>query len=232
MGRIRRSRMGAGVYHVINRGINRSCILSTDSEKAAFLEILAGQSAGFDLNIYHWVVMSNHFHLVIEALDSRGLSAFLGKVCSLYSRWHHSRKNGTGTLWQGRFRSIPVEKEAYLFRLGRYVERNPLRASVKGIAAPWEYRWSSSKAYVETGVDELVKASGHPYWSTLGDDEWSRQDNYRQYVGTDDKEDRTLFRTSGTARALGSDKFLANLRLAEGRLNTRKVGRPRKIILA
>jgi len=230
MGRICRSRMGAGVYHVVNRGINRSWVLSTNAEKAAFLEILADQSASFDLSIYHWGIMSNHFHLVVEAMSSRGLSAFAGKVCSFYSRWRHSRKGGSGTLWQGRFRSVAVEKEGYLFRLGRYVERNPLRAQVKGIKTPWEYEWSSCRAYVEAGSDALVRASAHPYWRTLGDDEQTRRDSYKSYVGSDDESDRTLFRSS--AAAIGSDHFMARLRLINGRMATRKVGRPKKAIIA
>ena len=226
MGRIRRSRMGFGVYHVLNRGINRSWILSTEEEKDAFLTIVVDQSAMCDLNIYHWVLMSNHFHLVVEALSSRGLSAFLGKVCSLYSRWHHSGKGGSGTLWQGRFRSVAVEKEDYLFRLGRYVERNPLRAQLDDITVPWEYKWSSCRAYVETGSDALVRAAAHPYWRTLGDDDQARRDSYKQYVEADDESDRKLFRSA--AAAVGSDNFITNLRLIEGRMATRKVGRPKK----
>ena len=218
--------MGFGVYHVLNRGINRSWILSTEEEKDAFLTIVVDQSAMCDLDIYHWVLMSNHFHLVVEALSSRGLSAFLGKVCSLYSRWHHSGKGGSGTLWQGRFRSVAVEKEDYLFRLGRYVERNPLRAQLDDITVPWEYKWSSCRAYVETVSDALVRAATHPYWRTLGDDDQARRDSYKQYVEADDESDRKLFRSA--AAAVGSDNFITNLRLIEGRMATRKVGRTKK----
>ncbi len=80
-----------------------------------------------------YAIMSNHFHLAIEALTTRELSAYVGSVCSLYSRyWHRHNGGGRGTIWQGRYKSIPVQMEGYMARLGRYIERNPVVAGIEG----------------------------------------------------------------------------------------------------
>lgn len=150
MGRIPRWRMGRGVFHVFNRGLNNSWILSRQKDRNVFLALLDDHRADFKLNIYHYVIMSNHFHLAIEALDMKELSAYIGTVCSLYSRyWHRQNGNGLGPIWQGRYKSIAVQKDNYMIKLGRYIERNPIAAHVKNIVEADEYLWSSAATYVK-----------------------------------------------------------------------------------
>ena len=109
MGRIPRWRMGKGVYHVFNRGINSAWILSTAGERDFFCKLLYEQKKHFKIEIYHYVVMSNHFHLAIETMDTKTLSAYIGRVSALYSRyWHRTKNAGNGTVWQGRFKSLIV----------------------------------------------------------------------------------------------------------------------------
>ena len=118
MGRIPRRRLGGGVFHVVNRGINRSWIMEQAEDRKFFLELLVKEEKKYSMNIYHWCVMSNHFHLAIEALKVSDLSLYIGKVCELYSRYFHRKHGGSGTIWQGRYKSCVVQKEGYPCRAG------------------------------------------------------------------------------------------------------------------
>ena len=227
MSRIPRWRMGSGIYHVLNRGLNNSWILSSDNDRRIFHQLLVSQKRKFKLNIYHYVIMSNHFHLAIEALAIRELSAYMGSVCSLYSRyWHFGHGNGRGTIWQGRFKSVVVQKENYMNRLGRYIERNPIVAKMENVSRPEDYPWSSAGAYVNDRDDPLIDVSLHPYWNTRGETDAERRNSYVGFLSSPDEESIELF--DGKGNIVGNDDFKAAVRLTDGRHVARNVGRPRK----
>ncbi len=71
MGRVPRWRLGDGIYHVLNRGLNNSWILSQEQDRDYFTKLLDVQRRNFKLNVYHYVVMSNHFHIAVEVLDMK-----------------------------------------------------------------------------------------------------------------------------------------------------------------
>jgi len=227
MGRVPRWRMGDGVYHVFNRGINSAWILSTAEDRDFFCKLIFEQKKNFKVNIYHYAVMSNHFHLAAETLDIKTLSAYIGRISALYSKyWHKSKGGGNGTIWQGRFKSLIVQKELYLNRLGRYIERNPVVAKIEGVEAPEDYKWSSASAYVSDRSDLLVNPSRHPYRHNWGKSEEECRKNYRKYIeDLDDDEGKEIFTEGGS---LGDEKFKAGIKLVAGRLASRKRGRPRK----
>ena len=229
MGRVPRWRMGKGVYHVLNRGINSAWILSSPEERDYFCRLLFEQKKHFKIEIYHYVVMSNHFHLALETLDTKTLSAYIGKVSSLYSRyWHRTKKAGQGTIWQGRFKSIIVQKELYLNRLGRYIERNPVVAEIEGVENPEDYKWSSAAAYVTGKIDNLVQPSRHPYRLNWGDSEEKCRRNYREYLKScQDDDERNIFIQEGGC--LGDDEFKSGVKQVAGRPSARKRGRPKKM---
>ncbi|MCX6984756.1 MAG: transposase [Lentisphaerae bacterium] len=80
MGRVPRWRMGRGVYHVINRGLNNSWILETAEDRSYFVSLFARIKEGCRINIYHWTVMSNHFHLAAEVMETEELSYYENTV--------------------------------------------------------------------------------------------------------------------------------------------------------
>ena len=224
MGRIARRRLGRGVFHVVNRGINRSWIMNDPDDKKIFIGLLAKEKKKYSMNIYHWCIMSNHFHLAVEAHKVSELSSCIGKVCELYSKYYHRKHGGCGPIWQGRYRSCAVQKEGYLLRLGRYIERNPVRAEMEGV--PWNYEWSSSRAYVNGEEDILIKTEGHPYWSQLGKNTAGRRLKYRQIMG-DQKEavsDESIFKDVKDG-IVGDDGFRKSIRSSLGRIISRKPGK-------
>ena len=156
MSRIPRQRLGHGVYHVYNRANDRKWIFESDQDKRKFLELLTRVSKSFAVNTYHWVIMSNHFHLAVEVIDQADLSNWMSKTCSRYSVYYHKIHGGKGRLWEDRFKTIMIQKSGYLGRLGRYIERNPVRAKIADIEYAWEYSWSSARSFCCKENDPLV----------------------------------------------------------------------------
>lgn len=227
MARISRSRMSAGVYHVFNRGLNSGWILNAAEERDSFFELLCRKAQAHRVNIYHYCVMSNHFHLAIEVLDTGTLSSFVSGLCSQYSKsWHRRHRNGNGTIWQGRFKSIIVQKELYLNQLGRYIEQNPVRANI--VKSAEEYQWSSARAYTEEHADPLVDPRQHPYRENWGTNESECRINYREYLRITSQEEREIFSSANECFCLGDETFQAKLMQTSGRMAIRP-GRPKKL---
>jgi putative transposase len=176
------------------------------------------------MNIYHWCVMSNHFHLAIEALKVSDLSRYIGKVCELYSRYFHRKHGGCGTIWQGRYKSCVVQKEGFLLRLGRYIERNPVRAELEKL--PWDYEWSSCRAYIKEVKDILVEPERHPVWKQLGESDALRRQKYRQIINNEKEATSEEPDFKDLKKGIvGDDEFRKSLRNSLGRLIPRKPGR-------
>ncbi len=226
MPRIPRQRLGAGVFHVINRAIDRRWIFNTDADKQFFVELLVKQRKKYTLNLYHWVIMSNHFHLAVETLDIHTLSSYVGKVCEYYTKYFRKKHGGNGPLWQGRYKSKAVQKEGYLGRLGRYIERNPVRAKIDDIRYAWDYKWSSARSYVSDIKDPLVVVTCHPFWIDMGLTDDARRITYRDYLLSEAEaiEDETLFQ--GHNSVIGDNDFKSKIMNVLGRSIARKPGRP------
>jgi putative transposase len=129
---------------VLNRGHARETLFHDDADRLHFLGLLGRYRHRFQLSIFHYCLMDNHFHLLVQLPDARQLSRLLAGLLVAY--WHHYRRRYqlVGHLFQGRCKTPAVEIESYLLSCGRYIERNPLEACM--VAQPWDYRWSSCRA--------------------------------------------------------------------------------------
>jgi putative transposase len=145
MPRRARSIQGGCVYHVLNRSNARQPIFRKDEDYEAFERVLEQAHAREPLRILAYCLMPNHWHLVVwpQAGRDRQVSEFLRWLTVTHAqRWHaHYHSSGTGHLYQGRFKSFPVESDAHLYTVLRYVERNAQRANLVAAATAW--RWSS-----------------------------------------------------------------------------------------
>jgi putative transposase len=213
----------------MNRVIEQRWTLESDEAKELFVGELVKFAAKRPLVVYHWCVMSNHFHLAVEVMDVRDLTYVVAHACRCFSMAYHRRHGGSGYLWQGRFKSILVQKDGYLGRLGRYIERNPLVAGNEGVVEPADYRWSSARAYARGDCDPLVSVELHPQWKCMGKTDADRRVCYRRHLHTAKEraeEDQRLFEDSGTV--VGDDDFCRQARSILGRPSSRSRGRPRK----
>lgn len=143
MGRPKRAAEGGIIYHVLNRANARTTIFENAGDYDAFEGIVEQAIERTDMRLLAYCVMPNHWHLVVWPKETGDLSRFAGWLTLTHTqRWHaHRGTTGTGHVYQGRFKSFPVQSDGHFLALCRYVERNPLRANLVERAEQW--RWSS-----------------------------------------------------------------------------------------
>ena len=138
------------VYHVTERGNERKRIVRDDQDRERFLAIVGDMVEQYQVLCHAWVLMDNHYHLVLETPQAN-LSVAIRHVNGVYTQAFNRRHQRVGHLFQGRFNAILVQQEAYLLELCRYVVLNPVRA--KMATRPNQWRWSSYRA---TSGEELA----------------------------------------------------------------------------
>jgi len=144
MGRPLRAAPGDTVYHVLNRANARMTLFEDDGDYLAFQRVLAEACDRVGMRLLAYCVMPNHWHLVVWPRGDGDLSRFMNWLTLTHTqRWHRHRNSvGNGHVYQGRFKSFPIETSEYLLTVCRYVERNPVRAGLVTRAEQWE--WSSA----------------------------------------------------------------------------------------
>ena len=147
MGRPLRAAEGGYVYHVLNRANARMRIFEDDADYEAFERVLTEAVARTETRLLAYCVMPNHWHLLVWPREDGELSRFVGWLTLTHTqRWHaHRRSTGAGHVYQGRFKSFPVQEDEHFYAVARYVERNALRANLVRRAERWRwgslYRW-------------------------------------------------------------------------------------------
>jgi putative transposase len=131
------------VFHVLNRGVGRQQLFGKDADYAAFEAVIEETLEKCPMRICGYCLMPNHWHFVLWPKGDGDLAAFMQRLTVTHvTRWQrHRHVIGEGHVYQGRFKSFPVETEEYYHQLMRYVERNALRANLVESAEQW--RWSS-----------------------------------------------------------------------------------------
>ncbi len=134
---------GGYVYHVLNRANGRLPLFHKDGDYAAWERVLAEALQEVPVRLLAYCLLPNHWHLVVWPNGDGDLSRFTGWLTLTHTqRWHaHYDDAGTGHLYQGRFKSFPVQEDEHFLTVCRYVERNALRARLVERAEHW--RWSS-----------------------------------------------------------------------------------------
>ncbi|OFZ67514.1 MAG: addiction module toxin RelE [Betaproteobacteria bacterium RBG_16_56_24] len=133
------------LYHVTARGDRREDIFEDDQDRQEFLSILEQVITQFNWTCYAWCLMDNHYHLLIKTPDSN-LSKGMRQLNGIYTQAGNRRHQRVGHLFQGRFKAILVDSDAYLLELARYVVLNPVRAGM--VKKPADWKWSSFRASV------------------------------------------------------------------------------------
>ena len=149
MPRTRRVCPANEVFHVLNRAVARMTIFEKPPDYDAFLPVLDETWAEIPLPILGFSGMPNHWHFVVRPASDGQVSEFFRRLTVTHTmRWHaHYSTGGTGHLYQGRFKSFPVQDDEHLLTVMRYVERNALRANLVERAEDW--RWGNRSRPVE-----------------------------------------------------------------------------------
>ncbi len=131
------------VFHALNRAVARLPLFEQDGDYTAFEQVMHEAMEKHPTRVLAYCVMPNHWHFVLWPRDDGELTAFLRWMTHTHTmRWHaHFHTSGTGHLYQGRFKSFPVETDDHFYKVVRYVERNALRSELVERAEDW--RWCS-----------------------------------------------------------------------------------------
>jgi putative transposase len=135
-----------GVYHVVTRGVAKTDVYLDDDDRRFFLGLLGAVTSRNDWLVHAFCLMSNHYHLVVEALREQ-LSAGMHRLNGVYAEQFNGRYRRTGHLWGDRFWSGLIASDEEMTATCRYVLANPVRAGLCATAAEWP--WSGSRYGVQ-----------------------------------------------------------------------------------
>lgn len=178
MGRPIRQQTPHCVYHVINRGNKRAAVFRDENDFLSMKMLILEAKKIFPIRLYHYVFMPNHFHLMIEPEEEEALSGFMQYISVKYAKRCNTKHGTTGHIWQGRYRSLLIEKDAYFMQCGKYIELNPVRGNLA--RNPQDYPWSSYRFHAFGEVD--VIADVHDLYSSLGKTLDEVQRSYRRLL--------------------------------------------------
>lgn len=138
-----RRRSESGFYHVMLRGNAKQIIFEDDDDRRRFLALLGSSTQGTSISIVAWCFMDNHVHLVL-ADPKDEVSAALHDLAMSYALYFNRKCQRTGHVFEGRYKSLPIDTDEYLLQVVRYVINNPVAA---GISSLDDYPWSSFPEY-------------------------------------------------------------------------------------
>lgn len=167
-----------GYYHIIIRGNNKRHLFRREEDVRYWLSALESYLLRFSIRIHHYCLMTNHVHQLLWSEDLKTLSRFMHGVLRTYHHYYRKKYSLFGHLYQGRFRSFPIDDPAYFLECGRYIEKNPVRAGMVSQAEDWPFSSYRFYAYGES----------HPFivpskeYLGLAEDPKGRQKIYQKYI--------------------------------------------------
>ena len=178
MARTPRAQAETGYYHLITRGNNKKNLFHEYEDFEHYLRLLAQYVSITGIQINHYCLMTNHTHLLIHSEAPRAISQMMHGLQRSYVLFFRKKYQWTGHLFQGRFKSLPIDRETYLLECGRYIERNPVRANM--VKEPGDWPHSSYHAYA---FGKKIPSLTHSQaYLDLSDSEEKRQVLYRDYL--------------------------------------------------
>jgi putative transposase len=183
---------------VIHRGNNRVSTFGDDTDFEVFLALLEKAASRRCVSVHGFALMSNHYHLLLTPGDAQALPRMMQDVGARYVRHFNDRYERSGTLWMGRYRSIPVTDERYWLTCLRYIEQNPVRARM--IDRAEEYPWSSYR--VHALGDSPGWLAQHAVYQALGRSEQERAEAYRAICDAELTEAELVRQRLGVGRAM------------------------------
>ena len=128
-------------YHIVQRGNNREACFFDKEGYMFYLDCLRQAMSRYGVKLHAYCLMTNHVHLLMTPEHSDSISRTMKVVCSRYAQFVNKQYNRSGTLWEGRHKASAVDSEQNLLKCYRYIELNPVTASM--VDRPEEYPWSS-----------------------------------------------------------------------------------------
>ena len=207
MARAWRIEYEGALYHVLSRGNEKQNIVINDDDRKLFLGTAGEMGERFEIDLFAYVLMDNHYHLLFRT-NRANLCRSMQWFGATYTKRFNLRHNRSGHLFQGRFKNMLVQNDAYLLQLSYYIHRNPLRAGmVKRLA---DYKWSSYRAY--------AYAKSHQNWLNTNvilsqfinvkDQHQAYRENIQKYS----KEEQRVWEDLRHGIFVGTEKFVKRIK--------------------
>ncbi len=195
--------------HVVQRGLSKDPVFFEDDDYHAFLDWLVKAKTKHGCAVHAFVLMTNHYHLLLTPPDKKSLSSMMQMIGRHYVPYINHKYGRSGTLWEGRYKANMVQDGYYFLATMRYIEMNPVTA--KMVTHPEEYAWSSHARNAYGG--KLAWIESHNEYLALGSKPDQRQQSYLALF------DRTLSRTDSqvlgnalqTGTPVGDNRFKAKV---------------------
>lgn len=225
MARLPRLSLAGYPHHVIQRGNNRQSIFASAAHYQYFLKLLEENARKFGVAVHAYVLMSNHFHLLLTPQTADGLPHMMQALGRSYVRFFNDAQKRTGTLWEGRYKSNLIQTERYLLACMAYIDLNPVRVGL--VSQAQDYPWSSHGHYSGQRVDKII--TPHALIWGLGNTPFAREAAYSELVqaGIAQVQEAALTNSALRGWALGEPEFVAKLqKQTSRRLSKQSAGRP------
>jgi putative transposase len=212
--------------HIVQRGHNRGACFFNEVDYLSYQHWLGEALRENDCALHAYVLMTNHVHLFITPKKAESVSRFVMALGRRYVQYVNRAYGRTGTLWEGRYKSSLVQADDYLLSCMRYIELNPVRATM--VDDPAHYRWSSYRANALGQGDPLISA--HAVYIALAVGEKEREKRYREIFRTQlDHDPVAEIRLAlQQGQPLGNSRFADSIEILTGqRLEVKPPGRPR-----
>jgi putative transposase len=208
------------VYHVLNRGNGRLRVFHKPGDYQAFLDLLVLGKERANVELFGFCLMPNHWHLVLRPHRPADLAAYLSWVTNTHvKRYRAHYPRTSGHLYQGRYKSFPVQEDSYFLSLLRYVEANPLRAKRQLVSRAQDWEWSS------LGCDAQEARELLSPWPLRRPPDWTKMVNRP----LPDAERERIKASLERGRPLGDDRWTADTARRLGlQFTLNRRGRPRR----
>lgn len=187
------------LYHVTSRGNDRKRIFLSETDYNKFLEYIKTAKDKYKFYLYAYCLMSNHYHLLLETTQPN-ISNLMQYINTSYTTYCNIKRNKCGHLFQGRYKSILVDKDSYFLELTRYIHLNPIRAKMAD--KPEKYKWSSFNSYLDKKVDDYIDKTEISKFIDI------QPNQYRQFVLEGMKTSIDPFANIYAGFILGSERFI------------------------
>jgi len=220
MARLARMNLPDVPQHIIQRGNNRQAIFFADEDYSFYLDKLKHYANHHNVAIHAFILMTNHAHLLVTPRDKTGVSRMMQSLGRSYVRHINLTYGRSGTLWEGRYKSTLIDSARYLLLVSRYIELNPVRATM--VSHPAEYPWSSFRGNA-MGKD-ISLLTPHACYLDLGRDEAERREAYVALFeqAMTDRDIAAIRDTTSKGWVLGDERFKQQIARTLGRRVTPK----------
>ncbi|MBV5323120.1 MAG: transposase [Ilumatobacteraceae bacterium] len=214
--------------HIVQRGHNRQPCFFAEADYQAYLTWLDDAAHRTDCRLHAYVLMTNHIHLLLTPSSEQSAARLMVAMGRRYVPYINASYQRSGTLWEGRYKSSPIQSETYLLACMRYIELNPVRAGI--CTDPAQYRWSSYRANALGETSSLL--TPHPLYATLATDDAQRLTAYLELFNQvlPEKTIASIQLALKQTQPLGNNRFFDAIEQATGqRREPKPRGRPRQL---